>query len=205
MKRTSPASVAAPVDVTAIAACPGCRANLRADCDPQYLVCTSCGRRFSMLMDGVPSLLCEDDLKGESIQQEISVQNSLQELYEDTASLFYHWDLYSTRFLGDLVGLNTDNSLLVLDYGCGVGNLGLLYPGCPIVGLEIAPRLIERARRRLPLVIQGNAPPTCLFRTRDLTSPLRAASSTISGTRQAASRRSIVSCGRVAEPSSWTC
>jgi SAM-dependent methyltransferase len=125
-------------------ACPDCAAPLEADHTPPR--CTGCGRTFEV-EQGVPLLLPRAVLDSTEARQR-ALYTEVAHEYDDVFPLHVaeHYIEKRTGLVKNLLPLGG----LVLDVGCGTGQLGaaIAGEGYEVFGVDLAPSMIRKARER---------------------------------------------------------
>lgn len=133
------ASTAAPVIALA---CPDCRQSV--DGDP--LRCSGCGRVFHV-EHGVP-LLLPSSLLGDTEHRQHALYDAVAHEYDDVfpRHIADHYVDKRTTLVKGLLPLGG----LVLDVGCGTGQLGaaIASEGFDVFGVDLSASMVARARQR---------------------------------------------------------
>jgi SAM-dependent methyltransferase len=123
-------------------ACPDCRASLSGD----PLTCTGCGRVFET-QDGIP-LLLPSDLLGDTEQRQHALYAAVAHEYDDVfpKHVAEHYIEKRTGLVRNLLPMGG----LVLDAGCGTGQLGaaIASEGYAVFGVDLSPSMVAKARER---------------------------------------------------------
>jgi SAM-dependent methyltransferase len=123
-------------------ACPDCRATLGGD----PLCCSACGRVFET-QDGIP-LLLPNAMLGDTEQRQHALYAAVAHEYDDVfpRHIVDHYLDKRTGLIKELLPLGG----LVLDVGCGTGQLGaaIASEGYDVCGVDLSPSMIVRARER---------------------------------------------------------
>ena len=124
-------------------ACPDCRAPL-AEGDP--IRCTGCGREFH-LEQNIPVLLPRA-LSGDTEQRQHALYAAVAHEYDDVfpRHVAEHYIDKRTGLVKQLLPLGG----LVLDVGCGTGQLGaaIASEGYDVFGVDLSSSMVARARER---------------------------------------------------------
>ncbi len=122
--------------------CPDCRAALSGD----PLVCSGCGRLFEQ-DNGIP-LLLPSAMMGDTEQRQHALYNAVAHEYDDVfpRHVAEHYIDKRTGLIRDLLPLGG----LVLDVGCGTGQLGaaIASEGFDVFGVDLSASMVARARQR---------------------------------------------------------
>jgi SAM-dependent methyltransferase len=123
-------------------ACPDCHTHIRAD----DLHCTRCDRQFEQ-QDGVP-LLLPRELAGDTEARQHALYTAVAHEYDDVfpRHVAEHYITKRTNLVKDLLPLGG----LVLDVGCGTGQLGaaIASVGFDVFGVDLSPSMVSKARQR---------------------------------------------------------
>jgi SAM-dependent methyltransferase len=125
-------------------ACPDCRGAVL-DGDGTYR-CSGCGRVFA-LADGIPELLPRS-FEGDTEQRQHALYAAVAHEYDDVfpRHVAEHYIDKRTRLIKDLLPLGG----LVLDVGCGTGQLGaaIAAEGYDVFGVDLSASMVAKARER---------------------------------------------------------
>jgi SAM-dependent methyltransferase len=123
-------------------ACPDCRGAL----EGEPLRCTACGRVFTM-GHGVPELL-PLTLQGDTEQRQHALYAAVAHEYDDVfpRHVAEHYIDKRTRLVKEFLPMGG----LVLDVGCGTGQLGaaIASEGYDVFGVDLSTSMVARARQR---------------------------------------------------------
>jgi len=123
-------------------ACPDCQSPIDAD----LLRCTRCDRQFEQ-QDGVP-LLLPRDLAGDTEARQHALYSAVAHEYDDVfpRHVAEHYITKRTNLVKDLLPLGG----LVLDVGCGTGQLGAAIAslGFDVFGVDLSASMVSKARQR---------------------------------------------------------
>jgi SAM-dependent methyltransferase len=123
-------------------ACPDCRGALLND----PITCTGCGRVFETA-DGIPVLL-PSAMLGDTEQRQHALYSAVAHEYDDVfpRHVAEHYIDKRTSLIKDLLPLGG----LVLDVGCGTGQLGaaIASEGYDVFGVDLSASMVARARDR---------------------------------------------------------
>jgi SAM-dependent methyltransferase len=123
-------------------ACPDCRAAI----DVEGLSCTGCGRLFEAY-DGIPVLL-PSSLLGDIEQRQHALYAAVAHEYDDVfpRHIAEHYIDKRTNLIKSLLPFGG----LVLDVGCGTGQLGaaIASEGFDVFGVDLSPSMVAKARER---------------------------------------------------------
>jgi SAM-dependent methyltransferase len=123
-------------------ACPDCRAAI--DAEPPR--CRGCGRVFE-LQHGIP-LLLPSELNGDTETRQQALYTAVAHEYDDVfpRHIAEHYIDKRTRLVKELLPLGG----LVLDVGCGTGQLGaaIASEGFDVFGVDLAASMLDKARQR---------------------------------------------------------
>jgi len=123
-------------------ACPDCRAAVSGD----PLSCVGCGREFSTTL-GIPELL-PSNLVGDTEQRQHALYTAVAHEYDDVfpKHVAEHYIDKRTNLVKDLLPLGG----LVLDVGCGTGQLGaaIAAAGYDVFGVDLSASMVAKARER---------------------------------------------------------
>jgi SAM-dependent methyltransferase len=123
-------------------ACPDCRTEL----DAEALVCSGCGRQFER-ESGIP-LLLPKELDGDTEVRQHALYAAVAHEYDDVfpKHVANHYIDKRTRVVKDLLPLGG----LVLDVGCGTGQLGaaIASEGFDVFGVDLSASMVSKARER---------------------------------------------------------
>jgi SAM-dependent methyltransferase len=124
-------------------ACPDCGTRLEGDVEPR---CPGCGRVFD-IEQGIPLLLPRALLDSTEARQH-ALYTEVAHEYDDVfpRHVANHYIEKRTGLIKDLLPMGG----LVLDVGCGTGQLGaaIAGEGYDVYGVDLAPSMIRRARER---------------------------------------------------------
>ncbi|HLZ31719.1 MAG TPA: class I SAM-dependent methyltransferase [Chloroflexota bacterium] len=127
---------------TVALACPDCRGALTGE----PLRCARCGRVFET-QDGIP-LLLPSSLLGDTEQRQHALYAAVAHEYDDVfpRHVAEHYLDKRTGLVKNLIPLGG----LVLDVGCGTGQLGaaIAAEGYDVFGVDLSPAMVARARDR---------------------------------------------------------
>jgi SAM-dependent methyltransferase len=127
---------------TVALACPDCRGALAGE----PLRCASCGRTFET-QDDIP-LLLPSSLLGDTEQRQHALYAAVAHEYDDVfpRHVAEHYLDKRTGLVKSLLPLGG----LVLDVGCGTGQLGaaIASEGYDVFGVDLSPAMVARARER---------------------------------------------------------
>jgi SAM-dependent methyltransferase len=127
---------------TVALACPDCRSALSA----APLHCDGCGRSFD-LQDGIP-LLLPSSLLGDTEQRQHALYAAVAHEYDDVfpRHVAEHYLNKRTRLIKEVLPLGG----LVLDVGCGTGQLGaaIASEGFYVFGVDLSSSMVAKARER---------------------------------------------------------
>jgi SAM-dependent methyltransferase len=123
-------------------ACPDCRGLI----DPEALRCASCGRQFTS-SNGIPELL-PSNLFGDTEQRQHALYNAVAHEYDDVfpRHVAEHYIDKRTGLVKSLLPMGG----LVLDVGCGTGQLGaaIAAEGFDVFGVDLSSAMVAKARER---------------------------------------------------------
>jgi SAM-dependent methyltransferase len=123
-------------------ACPDCRGVL----DGQPLRCSGCGRQFAT-QDGI-NLLLPSSVLGDTEQRQHALYAAVAHEYDDVfpRHVAEHYIDKRTRLVKDLLPMGG----MVLDVGCGTGQLGsaIASEGFDVFGVDLSPSMVAKARER---------------------------------------------------------
>ncbi|HEV7664119.1 MAG TPA: methyltransferase domain-containing protein [Chloroflexota bacterium] len=123
-------------------ACPDCRGAV----SDEPLTCAQCGRVFPT-ENGIPILL-PSSMLGDTEQRQHALYNAVAHEYDDVfpRHIANHYVDKRTRLVKDLLPLGG----LVLDVGCGTGQLGhaIASVGFDVFGVDLSASMVARARDR---------------------------------------------------------
>ena len=123
-------------------ACPDCRGAL----EEEPLRCAACGRVFE-IRNGVPELLPRT-LQGDAEQRQHALYAAVAHEYDDVfpRHVAEHYIDKRTRLVKELLPMGG----LVLDVGCGTGQLGaaIASEGYDVFGVDLSSSMVARARER---------------------------------------------------------
>jgi SAM-dependent methyltransferase len=123
-------------------ACPDCRGAL----SDAPLRCGSCGRHFD-LQDGIP-LLLPSSMLGDTEQRQHALYAAVAHEYDDVfpRHVAEHYLNKRTRLIKEVLPLGG----LVLDVGCGTGQLGaaIASEGFDVFGVDLSSSMVAKARQR---------------------------------------------------------
>ena len=123
-------------------ACPDCRGSI----DGEPLRCVDCGRVFNTV-DGVPELLPRA-LGGDTEHRQHALYAAVAHEYDDVfpRHVAEHYIDKRTALVKDLLPMGG----LVLDVGCGTGQLGaaIAAEGFDVFGVDLSASMLARARAR---------------------------------------------------------
>ncbi|MCA1647600.1 MAG: methyltransferase domain-containing protein [Chloroflexi bacterium] len=123
-------------------ACPDCRAPLAGE----PLRCTACNRTFDT-ENGIPVLL-PSSMLGDTEQRQHALYAAVAHEYDDVfpRHVAEHYLAKRTGLIKDLLPLGG----LVLDVGCGTGQLGsaIASEGFDVFGVDLSASMVARARER---------------------------------------------------------
>src|SRR5882762_9175780 len=123
-------------------ACPDCRAAVQG----APLRCDGCGRAFET-ENGVPVLL-PSSMLGDTEQRQQALYTAVAHEYDDVfpRHVAEHYIDKRTRLVKELLPLGG----LVLDVGCGTGQLGsaIASEGFDVFGVDLSASMVARARER---------------------------------------------------------
>jgi SAM-dependent methyltransferase len=123
-------------------ACPDCRGALGGE----PLTCGACGRVFSNV-NGVPELLPRE-LPGDTEQRQHALYTAVAHEYDDVfpRHVAEHYIHKRTGLVKQLLPLGG----LVLDVGCGTGQLGaaIAAEGFDVFGVDLSASMVSKARQR---------------------------------------------------------
>ena len=123
-------------------ACPDCRGSI----DGEPLRCVDCGRVFNTV-DGVPELLPRA-LGGDTEHRQHALYAAMADEYDDVfpRHVAEHYIDKRTALVKDLLPMGG----LVLDVGCGTGQLGaaIAAEGFDVFGVDLSASMLARARAR---------------------------------------------------------
>ena len=123
-------------------ACPDCRGSIEGE-PPR---CASCGRVFE-IDNGIP-LLLPRELTGDTETRQHALYTAVAHEYDDVfpKHVANHYIEKRTRLVKDLLPLGG----LVLDVGCGTGQLGaaIASEGYDVFGVDLAASMLGKARQR---------------------------------------------------------
>ena len=123
-------------------ACPDCRGAL----EEEPLRCAACGRVFE-IRNGVPELLPRT-LQGDTEQRQHALYAAVAHEYDDVfpRHVAEHYIDKRTRVVKELLPMGG----LVLDVGCGTGQLGaaIASEGYDVFGVDLSSSMVARARER---------------------------------------------------------
>jgi SAM-dependent methyltransferase len=123
-------------------ACPDCRGAI-ADLS---LTCQGCGRVFEQ-QDGIP-LLLPSSMLGDTEQRQHALYTAVAHEYDDVfpRHVAEHYINKRTSLIKDLLPLGG----LVLDVGCGTGQLGsaIASEGFDVFGVDLSASMVAKARER---------------------------------------------------------
>jgi SAM-dependent methyltransferase len=123
-------------------ACPDCRGAL----SDAPLRCDGCGRRFD-LQDGIP-LLLPSSMLGDTEQRQHALYAAVAHEYDDVfpRHVAEHYLNKRTRLIKEVLPLGG----LVLDVGCGTGQLGaaIASEGFDVFGVDLSSSMVAKARER---------------------------------------------------------
>src|SRR5438132_4322997 len=121
-------------------ACPDCRGAL----EEEPLRCAACGRVFE-IRNGVPELLPRT-LQGAAEQRQHALYAAVAHEYDDVfpRHVAEHYIDKRTRVVKELLPMGG----LVLDVGCGTGQLGaaIASEGYDVFGVDLSSSMVARAR-----------------------------------------------------------
>ena len=127
---------------TVALACPACRDLLAGD----PLRCAGCGRAFDT-ENGIPVLL-PSSMLGDTEQRQHALYTAVAHEYDDVfpRHVAEHYIEKRTGLIKDLLPLGG----LVLDVGCGTGQLGsaIASEGFDVFGVDLSASMVARARDR---------------------------------------------------------
>jgi SAM-dependent methyltransferase len=130
-------------------ACPDCRASLGGD----PLSCSACGRVFE-IQDGIP-LLLPNAMLGDTEQRQHALYAAVAHEYDDVfpRHIVDHYLGKRTGLIKQVLPLGG----LVLDVGCGTGQLGsaIASEGYDVFGVDLSPSMVIRARERGIVAFSG--------------------------------------------------
>jgi SAM-dependent methyltransferase len=123
-------------------ACPDCRGRVGGE----PLRCAACGRVFTTA-EGIPELLPKS-LQGDTEQRQQALYRAVAHEYDDVfpRHVAEHYLEKRTALVKDLLPLGG----LVLDVGCGTGQLGagIAAEGYDVFGVDLSASMVARARAR---------------------------------------------------------
>jgi SAM-dependent methyltransferase len=123
-------------------ACPDCRGAI----DARDLACQGCQRRFDV-QSGIP-LLLPRQLLGDTEARQQALYSAVAHEYDDVFPLHVaeHYIDKRTSLIKRLLPLGG----LVLDVGCGTGQLGaaMASEGYDVFGVDLSPAMVSKARQR---------------------------------------------------------
>lgn len=136
-----PPVVSVPPPTIALA-CPDCRGNVH----PDSLTCATCGRGFER-HDGIPVLLPRTEL-GDTETRQHALYSAVAHEYDDVfpKHVANHYIDKRTSLIKSLLPLGG----LVLDVGCGTGQLGaaIASEGFDVFGVDLSAAMVNKARQR---------------------------------------------------------
>jgi SAM-dependent methyltransferase len=126
-------------------ACPDCRGVV----NPESLQCAACGRAFTS-SNGIPELLPSNllEMGGDTEERQHALYNAVAHEYDDVfpRHVAEHYIDKRTGLVKSLLPMGG----LVLDVGCGTGQLGaaIAAEGFDVFGVDLSSAMVARARER---------------------------------------------------------
>ncbi|MHA2121150.1 MAG: class I SAM-dependent methyltransferase [Promethearchaeota archaeon] len=89
------------------------------------------------------------------ITEEIEVQDHVSDYYSNLRYKNKHSVIYHESLVSIVISLIEKNGL-ILDNGCGIGDLSAYHISNNIVGMDISEGMLNKAKARMDLIVRGN-------------------------------------------------
>jgi len=89
-------------------------------------------------------------------KKEIAVQDKVSKDYENIRYVKEYSVLYQSSLLQTMV-LSIGKKGLILDNGCGIGNLIKFLPTSDIVGFDISMQMLDKAKKKMDRLVRGDS------------------------------------------------
>lgn len=132
--------------------CPRCRSS-HLQLNSAELICRDCRRTYRLIDDKFPAMVTGETITSDEERsvQDLAAQNAENKRYTEP------WSRKYRMYMRDLIVAAASPHGLVLDNGCGVGNMLEALKHTNVVGIDLSPEAIRFAGQRTPRVLVADS------------------------------------------------